>query len=162
MISTWSFPFCELSEITATAKRIPKWNLGHRRACRNYYDSSNSGRESQMGFAFESRRKGTGRRLPHSLRRRTEGSRPSRSGRCGRDTRMTVRETSPPTESWCRCSRSGVRSQQTRAAHRLVAPHRSFPILFSNPPVRPGYQQPSCRAMIPSSGCCIPDSTCRS
>ena len=31
-------PICELSEITATAKKIPKWNLGHRRACRNYYD----------------------------------------------------------------------------------------------------------------------------
>ena len=31
-------PICELSELTATAKRIPKWNLGARRNDRNYYD----------------------------------------------------------------------------------------------------------------------------
>ena len=31
-------PICELSELTATTKRIPKWNLGARRNDRNYYD----------------------------------------------------------------------------------------------------------------------------
>ncbi len=31
-------PICELSELTATTKKIAKWDLGHRRQSRNYYD----------------------------------------------------------------------------------------------------------------------------
>ncbi len=33
-----SIPICEISDMVATTKRIPKWNLGKRRSDRNYYD----------------------------------------------------------------------------------------------------------------------------
>ncbi len=33
-----NIPICEISDITATTKRIPKWNMGLRRFERNYYD----------------------------------------------------------------------------------------------------------------------------